>query len=745
MKFSRNPSTGALEVYTDEGIYAGVVATMNIDTDMAMDGGPGSGNFGHKGRPGKVGGSGPGGGKQYRGGRSDIGYFGSRKDWLNGLQGEAQHKAVRFIAEQKRNKEDALRRREKIEGMQTQGLLTSEEVQTMLKNNNLDNVTKETPIEEFIMTRNGNAGDRMELMDYVQQARNWRENKDRLIAENLTPDEQKVYKYLETNLPEGGPEIHRNLKLKALAIPVREKEIPDEILYAAGVKERPVVRKDMPYQWYIDLRQNAKVTTNMENEMGETIGNPRYAHTYTPEEFVQLNKDFLNAVKYDRLSPTKYRQAVLAIKSMRVLMSATKQGEGYWERDYNGIKPTPEMIARLDADEKFKLVDLMNRMNSGFNPVDKFNKVEDIEASDFTNFETELRGLNLRTSGEQQLVRDYVTIMDKMLTGETAIENNTVKERKEAEKQKSEEDHKAFIAKRDEEQKKFLADGGADHKKNVMKFFHETLSDETINLLDYGELDRAMRFSGIMRDGSHFISSPLVPVEVYRGAALAYKRALERCPFMAGEFGGFGDRYASSSIAGCKKNAYSMSGTEIVINFGLFKDVSEIKERRRKSEELKWHVKTDPDLPVGYTDTAHEIGHAVANWLHRYCFGAFIGKQKSGGSFYSERIYDNEVANILKERTLKALGMKNDYDLIKEELSEYGASSRLNKKAGQAKNNTKSDEFFAECFAELMSSSQPRRMAAEFGRQLDKFIKENGITEFSSATTPSTMPNLVRG
>lgn len=39
---------------------------------LAMDGGKGSGNFGHKGRPGKRGGSGPGGGKHYRGANRRI-------------------------------------------------------------------------------------------------------------------------------------------------------------------------------------------------------------------------------------------------------------------------------------------------------------------------------------------------------------------------------------------------------------------------------------------------------------------------------------------------------------------------------------------------------------------------------------------------------------------------------------------------------------------------------------------------
>ena len=66
-------------------------------TYIEEDGGPGSGNWSHKGRPGKRGGSGKGGGKQYRGGREDILYTGSRHDWLNGLKGEKQHEAQQFM------------------------------------------------------------------------------------------------------------------------------------------------------------------------------------------------------------------------------------------------------------------------------------------------------------------------------------------------------------------------------------------------------------------------------------------------------------------------------------------------------------------------------------------------------------------------------------------------------------------------------------------------------------------------
>ena len=60
MLFSINSESGKIESYTDEGIFAGFVSTMGdfiTEEQSAADGGPGSGNFGHKGRPGKRGGS----------------------------------------------------------------------------------------------------------------------------------------------------------------------------------------------------------------------------------------------------------------------------------------------------------------------------------------------------------------------------------------------------------------------------------------------------------------------------------------------------------------------------------------------------------------------------------------------------------------------------------------------------------------------------------------------------------------
>ena len=57
MLTSKNPN-GEIEVYTDIGQFIGILPKDYPGIEkMATDGGPGSGNFGHSGRPGKVGGS----------------------------------------------------------------------------------------------------------------------------------------------------------------------------------------------------------------------------------------------------------------------------------------------------------------------------------------------------------------------------------------------------------------------------------------------------------------------------------------------------------------------------------------------------------------------------------------------------------------------------------------------------------------------------------------------------------------
>ncbi|MBR2800348.1 MAG: hypothetical protein IKE04_05675 [Oscillospiraceae bacterium] len=197
----------------------------------ANDGGPGSGNWGHKGRPGKVGGSGKGGGKQYRGGREDTLFTSSKRDWLNGLQGERQHEAQQWM------------RRMRIHYSQPG--------------------EKEKSVEQCIMEepRTGYGGNqqRQQLLSFMAEARGWNENAKRLVRENWDENDRKLAQALAdkygvaftggTSLPDDSsmtdqwePEDLRtwqDLKSKAMGGPTSGQEAPDELQYEAGLKERP--------------------------------------------------------------------------------------------------------------------------------------------------------------------------------------------------------------------------------------------------------------------------------------------------------------------------------------------------------------------------------------------------------------------------------------------------------------------------------------------------------------------------
>lgn len=125
----------------------------------AEDGGPGSGNWGHKGRPGQVGGSGKGGGNQYRGGKAGILYTSSKSDWLNGLTGEKQNKASKFMQSMEKLKKP---------GQSTEAFI-------------MENGTSETGASAV-----------KEYLDLKGEARGWDKYAKRLMDENLDENDKKI-------------------------------------------------------------------------------------------------------------------------------------------------------------------------------------------------------------------------------------------------------------------------------------------------------------------------------------------------------------------------------------------------------------------------------------------------------------------------------------------------------------------------------------------------------------------------
>lgn len=222
------------------------------DDDLEEDGGPGSGNWGHHGRPGHVGGSGKGGGKQYRGGRGDIMYTSSKRDWLNGLKGERQHEAQSFMKKMREHYN-----------------------QPEEQNKSVEQLIMEEP-----RTKYGGNSAREKMLSYMAEARSWDETAGRLIEENWDENDKKLAQALAAKygvsfvggvaLPDDSSDTDQwddeelrtwqDLKSKAMGGPTSGREAPDELQYAAGLKERPAPppapKWPEPYmnnQWFDDL------------------------------------------------------------------------------------------------------------------------------------------------------------------------------------------------------------------------------------------------------------------------------------------------------------------------------------------------------------------------------------------------------------------------------------------------------------------------------------------------------------
>ena len=751
MKFSRNPITGVLESYKDDGAYVGTISTFADmpEEQFTTDGGPGSGNYGHAGRPGQVGGSAPGGGygsgKMYRHEKKGVGFFSTKKDWLNGLEGEKQHKAARFLASKKKEMKEALEKAEKFKKYHEAGLYTKEQYEENIKKLGANGLNEKSPVEEYIMKK-GNEEDVKELLDHLEDARAWGQYKEKYAIQNLSEEERKVLRYLDEK-NDWGKTFH-DLQAKAMGIPNSGDPIPEETLYESGVKKRPEP-EGPDYGWY---EKKKDIYTDMGWDMSVAIGEKQYGKRNV-EEFKILNKSFVNHMRYEKLTPIKTRYAIKAIHEMRDVFSAEKTPSGWYNKRFKQ-SIEPEMVNRLDDNEKDKLLRIANwAFDDGFNPVSKFDKIEDINDDDYDKIEDALENLNLRTTKDQNIVRDYVLIMEKMMTGEVPTEENPVEIRKKIEEEKKRAEaeakaqrHKEFIERRDREQEEYRNSPAYERKKKILENLKNTTKEQIMSMDRMQVVDFGM---SIMRENEPFVTVPEVPTEFYQATLLAMKDVMERFPFLAGELGGFGDitdnGMAGCSIYGGDAKANGRKDTEILINPKEFSDMAKLKALRERKVQEKWWVPSDPSLPEGYVDICHELGHVVAQWLNRYTSedGTVVTIIPGDYFFKDKRTSSTAIAPMLKKNVLAKFGIKTtDYDTIKDELSEYGASSCNNRGTNQRKNNSPAEEFFAECFAEMMCNKTPRRVAAEFEIQLEEFIKKHNISEANSARTKSTAPKI---
>lgn len=685
----------------------------------AMDGGPGSGNFGHKGRPGLRGGSGPGGGAQYRGGRSDIGYHGSRKDWLNGLSGESQAKATKMLSGFKQRLDMKKKARDRIQDLWKKGMITETEMNNALKVGDLHKVRDDMTPEEFCMTF-GSVNERKNLTDAMAESRKWDQYAGRLLAENLSDEEKTVLKHLGEKA-KNGPlndvemQCYYDMKSKACGGPVSGNGIHEEILYESGAMERPKPPADQPdYEWYDSAKSAGYLGSNMIPFMQTACKDqPNYRNANTSkEDFEKINQRFLDTLEYGNMSPNEI--SYYGIRAMQGMRSniALAQNTGianFVSRDFQYSK---DHFDRLSDQEKTRLLECYNAYAN--HPA---TDISELNEQKFQDTELEMRKTTPRRNEDKKLMKDYIKLQEKMLINAKPSEQNPF----EAEKSKAATE---FEKNKAEQQKNFqssdAAKAKAEAQRKIAEFNPRESVDEDGNLTS-GSIAKGLSETGIFMNGRKMtsISDNWQDMD---DAAGVYVKVAKEYPFLVGDFGTFGDNEHRSDVNGsCHMDPDTDEG-EININMDFFKDRKRANANRRSSEIMGLKVKTDEGTPGIKATTSHEIGHTLANWLHRVVYGGEYDSKKEKHGYTTEVRYFSRAATEIERRTLRALKLKKSD--IEPEVSRYAT--------------TNSNEFFAECFCEIQCSSNPRRVAVEFKKQLDNFIKENNITANMSANLPYT-------
>jgi hypothetical protein len=175
-----------------------------------------------------------------------------------------------------------------------------------------------------------------------------------------------------------------------------------------------------------------------------------------------------------------------------------------------------------------------------------------------------------------------------------------------------------------------------------------------------------------------------IPFDVAKGAVINTEQVFNKFPFLAGKV---------SLQTDTAEEMNGMIGFQfkgmIFVNEEEFADKNTMLQRYENDVKANWH----PKGTNGFSIVTHELGHSV-EWMMN---------QKANGDYYS---------SIIQEEVLNNLNLTPDD--ISAELGDYAASDPM--------------EFFAEAFNEWMTSPQPRRVAAEFGKVLMKHIKQLGLT-----------------
>nr|DAU41082.1 MAG TPA: Lethal factor [Caudoviricetes sp.] len=210
----------------------------------------------------------------------------------------------------------------------------------------------------------------------------------------------------------------------------------------------------------------------------------------------------------------------------------------------------------------------------------------------------------------------------------------------------------------------------------------------------------ALDSSGLMNAPTQGLN--LMGPDTARSIGQAYSDICSKFPFLAGNIGRANcSRLGSSTYGRC-----SMSRGAIDFNTKYYGRGNEASFAASFSNciSTQFHPQGVMSKGAAYAVASHELGHAIEGRLEKLMKAAGVDTTEKRKKRYF-------ISGRVKDKVLSNLSLVDDRSVIKAELSEYAAMD--------------SAEFFAEAVSEYLCSRSPRPVAAEVGKILERFLKND--------------------
>lgn len=205
------------------------------------------------------------------------------------------------------------------------------------------------------------------------------------------------------------------------------------------------------------------------------------------------------------------------------------------------------------------------------------------------------------------------------------------------------------------------------------------------------EVEDILNGAGVFRSGS-ICKLDGCDIGSAKSIASSYQQIFEKYPQLKGKFGAVtAKNLGSSTYAQC----WLRSDGRVDVNnaSGFYSNWYSVVKQYERDVQSNWH-------PFGTTAESvvtHEVGHAIDGYLAN---SGILGGRNAAGEY-------RYASSLLRSKVMKQCGLtvKDSASAV----SRYGS--------------TNPQEWFAEAFAEYITSANPRPVAATLGKEIERLLK----------------------